>query len=212
MPKYTIPRGADLVGMTFGRLTVVRFLRSGHDRIWLCRCQCGNEREAPTGILKSGDLASCGCIHRDRVTLDNFWKNVTKTERCWIWSGTLDKDGYGQLTYDSRIWKAHRLAWTIGHGEIPKGLHVLHHCDNPPCVNYESCLFLGTNHKNILDRLNKERGLKITNAIVDDIRRRVAAGGRGTRAALAREYNLDESYVGDISNGKSWMHRPFPKD
>lgn len=52
---------------------------------------------------------------------------------------------------------AARVAWTIGRGPIPKGIHVLHHCDNPRCVNYEKHLFLGTHADNMADMNAKNR-------------------------------------------------------
>jgi hypothetical protein len=55
----------DWTGQVFGRLTVVDF--SGVDRhgqrMWLCKCSCGNETVRPAGTLKSGNTKSCGCFH-----------------------------------------------------------------------------------------------------------------------------------------------------
>ena len=51
-------RAIDLVGRVFGRLTVVRFVesridRGGHARrIYMCRCECGTEKEQPSGHLR----------------------------------------------------------------------------------------------------------------------------------------------------------------
>lgn len=56
----------DLLGQTFGQLTVIQRLRSepGKGNIWLCRCTCGNLREAATARLTSGHVQSCGCLLR----------------------------------------------------------------------------------------------------------------------------------------------------
>lgn len=74
---------------------------------------------------------------------------------CWEWPGYLIH-GYGQVRYQGQKWYAHRLMWTRWFGPIPDGLNVLHHCDNPPCVNPWH-LFLGTDADNNHDRDAKGR-------------------------------------------------------
>jgi hypothetical protein len=86
--------------------------------------------------------------------------NVESTEpgECWEFLGTRDKDGYGRLAVDGRKTRAHRVAWVVYRGEIPEGLHVLHTCDVPACVNPEH-LFLGTHADNMHDRDAKGRAV-----------------------------------------------------
>ena len=62
----------DMVGMTYGRLTVIEAMvsrtggRSGRSVVWLCRCSC----EAKTIVqvsgkrLRNGHTQSCGCLIR----------------------------------------------------------------------------------------------------------------------------------------------------
>lgn len=52
--------------------------------------------------------------------------------------------------------KAHQLAWVLANGPIPDGLWVLHHCDNPPCVDLAH-LWLGDNTDNQRDSSAKGR-------------------------------------------------------
>lgn len=40
----------DLTGKIFGRWTVIKFShRNGQSKYWLCRCECGNEKEVCGG-------------------------------------------------------------------------------------------------------------------------------------------------------------------
>lgn len=72
------------------------------------------------------------------------------------WAGSRDRDGYGVKTVAGKQWRAHRLAWREATGEHPGALHVLHSCDNPPCVNVLH-LRLGTNEDNSRDRVERRR-------------------------------------------------------
>lgn len=90
-----------------------------------------------------------------------FWSKVEKTEGCWVWQGVTDKDGYGHFSQGRSTGSrspqmAHRVAFALERGPIQTGLHVLHHCDNPPCVRPDH-LFLGTNVDNVRDRMQKGR-------------------------------------------------------
>ena len=89
-------------------------------------------------------------------------KATVDANGCWIlpgfqWrsKGMKDADvGYGCFSYRGKGWRAHRIAWTLVNGEIPKGLFVLHRCDNPPCCNPDH-LRLGT-HKENMDDMNRK--------------------------------------------------------
>lgn len=87
-----------------------------------------------------------------------FWGNVRIGARheCWPWTAARHPRGYGHLWIRRRAVNAHRISWVLSHGEIPDGLSVLHHCDNPPCVN-PNHLFLGTQQDNVKDMVEKGR-------------------------------------------------------
>lgn len=91
--------------------------------------------------------------------LATFWSCVDKSggdDACWIWTrGKLPK-GYGRFNADGKDVLAHRFAYEKLIGEIPDGLHVCHHCDNPSCVNPKH-LFVGTRSDNMQDMWEKKR-------------------------------------------------------
>ena len=92
----------------------------------------------------------------NNFNVDLFWSKVEKTKDCWEWVGCKTDGGYGRYGRKIKLQKAHRISWTLINGEIPKGLFVLHKCDNPSCVKPEH-LFLGTAKDNTQDMISKGR-------------------------------------------------------
>lgn len=85
-----------------------------------------------------------------------FWSRVLKTDECWVWQGTVDRDGYGHIKHNGKNVRSHRVAYILQIGEITDGLFVCHHCDNPACVRPDH-LFLGTCSDNMKDCTRKGR-------------------------------------------------------
>lgn len=104
---------------------------------------------------------------RKRPLIDRFWSRVNRghPDHCWTWEGLKSK-GYGYLCHEGIYIRAHRLSYEIHNGEIPKGLLICHHCDEPSCVNPVH-LFLGTNRDNMIDALRKGRLPKHMRGIVN---------------------------------------------
>jgi hypothetical protein len=86
-----------------------------------------------------------------------FYKQVEVVESgCHEWTGRINSSGYGIIYFNKKQQAAHRVAWQIANGEIPKGMLVCHTCDNPPCVNVNH-LWLGTHQDNMDDMTVKGR-------------------------------------------------------
>lgn len=75
---------------------------------------------------------------------------------CWYWTGPKFSTGYALISQDGKMWKGHRLVWTLTFGPISPGIQCCHRCDHPACVN-PGHLFLGTNRDNQQDKAAKGR-------------------------------------------------------
>ena len=132
---------------------------------------------------------------------------------CWEWTASRQPGGYGQVIYNGRVTRAHRVAYLIFVGPIPPGMFVCHRCDNRACVN-PAHLFLGTHNDNMRDAVSKGRmsrqgkpgesngRAKLTRGDVSEIRLRVAQGA--TQISLARLYGVGPTAISRIIKGRSW--------
>lgn len=64
-------RRIDLTGKRYGRLVVIKAgIRRTPSRgmYWLCKCDCGVEKEITAQALKNGSTLSCGCYSKELAT------------------------------------------------------------------------------------------------------------------------------------------------
>jgi hypothetical protein len=128
---------------------------------------------------------------------------------CWYWLGADNPEGYGGLYLNGRKIGAHRAAFILYKGYIPKGMYVLHSCDNPRCVNPDH-LRLGTAHDNNMDQVErnrttygeKARSVKLTPMQVQVVRECAAAGY--SQASIARYFKLSYGATNQIVQRKTW--------
>lgn len=145
--------------------------------------------------------------------IDRFWSKVDLSKAdedfaCWEWKAGKFKAGYGALLIERKSCYAHRIGYEIAWEESTDGWSVCHHCDNPRCCN-PNHLFLGTHYDNMQDKIRKGRqptgercsNHKLTDDQVNEIRQRYAAGGT-SYSKLAKEYNVDQSFISYLVRGK----------
>lgn len=80
-------------GTRFGRWVVLAFTgrdRNGQNR-WLCRCDCGVEREVTGTNLRRGLSQSCGCLQRERAPGPPIRHGMSGTPEYKAWQQLLQR-------------------------------------------------------------------------------------------------------------------------
>ena len=94
-----MPKKIDLTGEIFGKLHVIsqapsRFTPKGKPiTMWLCRCECGNEKVIAGQSLRRGMTKSCGCLtdvdlsgkRVGHLLVLNQVESNKKKCRQWLW-------------------------------------------------------------------------------------------------------------------------------
>lgn len=160
-----------------------------------------------------------------------FWRMVNKDgpipkdcpERgnCWLWTGFVNKGGYGMMWGDDSKELAHRVAWRLETGALPKE-QVQHWCNARNCVRF-SHFYLGDHDANaqykvLCGRLNPVFGERhYEHHFTDDQIRQIRAEwtpchyGRPKKGtclnnvrALARKWGVTENAMRSILHRKTY--------
>jgi hypothetical protein len=159
----------------------------------------------------------CAAQFRKRPLAERFWEKVDSSsgvDSCWPWTGysySFRKCTYGTIYAEKRPQLSHRIAWELSFGSIPKGLNVLHSCDNGLCCNPKH-LFLGTQSDNAKDMISKGRGhkgsehyaAKLTEANIAEIRHLSDQGW--AQRKIAEKLGVCQQSISDILHRKTWTH------
>lgn len=150
---------------------------------------------------------------------EHFWSRVDKTTGngpngdCWIWTGSIMTNGYGQVSRLGQHYTAHRMAYILANGEtVGPGVDICHSCDVRTCVN-PSHLFIGTRADNMRDAVSKGRHAhgeqapyaKLSEVNVLEIHN-LANSGSMMQADIAYMFNISVPTVSAIKNKRTWMH------
>jgi hypothetical protein len=172
-----------------------------------------------------------GCVNPDHLFLGsrmekrNYKKtpilqrlenHIVNKDNCWLTDLALSH-GYPVLRSTKRGEKskslmASRVIYEAYYGEIPEGMFVCHHCDNPLCVNPKH-LFLGTPKDNSYDMTCKGRQAKgnelpqakLTENQVREINLLLYEGNLST-SKIAKLFGVAVNTIQDIKNGQTWKH------
>ena len=150
-----------------------------------------------------------------------FESNIDKSyhpKGCHIWKGSRGRGDYGVFYGLGGGGKAHRVLYILANGPIPKGLHILHSCDNPPCVNEEH-LSAGTAKQNYDEMVERGRrhypkgslhpGSTINEAIALEIYEHPMDPSlikTENLSRIAAIYGVSPNVVGKIKAKLRWKH------
>lgn len=154
---------------------------------------------------------------RSHVKEKLFWAKVClhTVEGCWVWLGAKSRSGYGRFNVAGKNRFASRVSWLLHYGADPGGMHVCHHCDNPPCVNPKH-LFLGDDADNSIDKCAKGRqhrpgvvgedsyNHKLSGETVLQIRELIEDGI--SQKEVAKRFGISQTNVSAIKRRKTWGH------
>jgi hypothetical protein len=86
-------RKVDLIGISFGRLTVVSKTSGPKGRLWVCKCACGNEHTTNTSFLLKGSVKSCGCLRKEmcRANQPNRKHGMANSAEYKTWQRIKDR-------------------------------------------------------------------------------------------------------------------------
>jgi hypothetical protein len=147
---------------------------------------------------------------------ERFWQKVDKTPGhgpngdCWVWTSTINSQGYGHFKVDGGQRGTHRVAWELANGASPGDGFVCHRCDNRACVN-PAHLFLGTHEENMADMARKGNKKGSRNAAArlteQDVRRvRILLAAGMTQRSVAEMFGVSAGAISDIATGRNWAH------
>ena len=180
-----------------------------------CSDSCANTVRARNrqAKLKSLKLAEPIELKLKRLRGRIEGNKIEDLNGCWNWTGTTKAGShkYGRLKVvdlfgdGQKMVIASRASYLAYYGAIPKGLNVLHHCDNPQCVNPKH-LYTGTSLQNSRDiKISKVKRFEKDGLTVQQVRmikERLSFGVSALR--LAKDFVVALQVIRNIKYGKTW--------
>lgn len=134
--------------------------------------------------------------------------SVVEETGCVRFTGGLNSSGYGNLWVDGKTVGAHRVAYELANGPIPKGSVLRHTCDNRYCVNPEH-LVLGTHRENMEDmtkRGRQARGSQISTCVLTEEDVRFIRSSDKSGVELAQILGISPVTISRIKRRLTWQH------
>lgn len=146
----------DLINKRFGSLVVTTLTQERRDgsKIWLCKCDCGNECKVNTRHLnrKHDTVKSCGCQQYKKGSEHRDWKGVGEISGAWF---------RAHITRENSQTARTKVSVTV----TKEQLWDLFLKQNRKCALTGLPLTIGSNRQNnaSVDRIDSSKGYDIDN-------------------------------------------------
>jgi hypothetical protein len=145
----------------------------------------------------------------EEEVLERFLQKITIKDDCWIWSSTLDKDGYGKFWYQNYNWRCTQLIYIHCFGVIPifRKDVIRHICPNKSCVNplhLEIGSYSDNNGKDKIRDGTLQRGERHGHNVLSEKQVLEIRSSDKSSRRLANDYGVSRGAVRHILKRRSW--------
>jgi hypothetical protein len=134
---------------------------------------------------------------------------VDMTGPCELWTGTIDKQGYGRaVSATGEQSHAHRVAWENAYGQLPADVLVRHKCDTKACVRLDHLIegSTGQNSRDAVIRGGYRCGEAHSRAKLTENEVRAIRASTDSQRVLAARYGVTQACICKVRTGHAWAH------
>ena len=123
--------------------------------MWLCLCSCGNTTKATRGNLKNGNIKSCGCLHKEVMSLTHKKYNVYDLKGLYGvgWTSNTNHEFYFDLDEFDKIkyycWQENDQGYITAYD--------MYNTDSNTTIRQHRLIMNLEKYDNIVDHINLKR-------------------------------------------------------